>query len=281
MSCLAGPFVDAHVHLQEEVLEPLLPGVLERARRAGVSTFICNGTHPGDWGRVAWLARTVPGVLPCYGLHPWFTVDRPAGWLDDLAPRLRAGALALGEIGLDHARPGLDEAAQRLAFRQQLALARELDLPAVIHCVRAWGTLAELLAADGPPARGFQLHAYGGPAEMVAPLLRLGAYFSFAGTAVNPRSTRVRAALAQVPADRLLVETDAPALVPVPEFRPSALTGPGGEPLNEPANLPAILAGVAALRGVLPEALAQTVRDNACRLLGDACCSPTPSPAPA
>jgi len=175
--------------------------------------MVCGGTGPDDWDavRLATAARTTV-VIPAYGLHPWFVTSEAgtdAAALERLAALLQVDQrAAVGEIGLDVARGGIaSHERQRVLLLAQLELARRFERVAVIHCVRAWGALQETLAEAGPLSRGFVLHAYAGSAEMVLPLARLGAFFSFKASGDTPgpkRLARIRA----VPPERLLLESD-------------------------------------------------------------------------
>jgi TatD DNase family protein len=119
------------------------------------------------------------------------------------------------------------------------------------------------------PARGFLLHAYGGSAELAREFAALGAYFSFNGYFLGERQGARRAVFAVLPADRLLVETDAPAMPPPPEFRPYPLPGVAdGNPVNHPANIGAIYTGLAALRETALDRLTAQVAENFRRLFG-------------
>jgi TatD DNase family protein len=264
---LPAGLLDAHSHVQEEVLAPYLPAVMRRAAAAGVTGMVVNGTSETDWPDVLRLSRDYPGVIPCFGLHPWFVGARSPDWLDRLAAHLDAMPSALGEIGLDRLVRDRDEAAQERCFREQLALAGRRGLPVMVHCFRAWGWLLDILREAGRPPGGMLIHAYGGAPDLVPELAAMGTCFSFAGNVLDPRHQRARAALAAIPLDRLLVETDAPAMLPPEPFRPQVTIAPGGAPLNEPANLPAIVGGIAALRGMTPEALVDVLRANLERLL--------------
>jgi len=259
--------IDAHNHLQEEVLAPHVAEVLQRARAAGVGYQVVNATHEGDWEDVLALARAHAHLVPCLGLHPWFVGERAAGWLERLRALLLTVPGAVGEIGLDRWVQELDLPAQEEVFVAQLRLARELDRPAMVHCLQAWGWLLEVLEREGP-SPPLLIHAYGGAAEMIPPLAARGAFFSFGGGVLHERKLRARAALRAVPLDRLLVETDAPALLPPKPYRPHVLVAEGGEVCNEPANLPAIVEGIAQLRGVPADELREITWSNARRLLG-------------
>jgi len=262
-----APLIDAHNHLQEEVLAPHVAAVVQRARAAGVDCQVVNATHEGDWARVRDLAQVHPDFIPCFGLHPWFVRERAAGWLERLREYLLATPAAVGEVGLDRRIEQPDLPAQEEVFVAQLRLARELALPLMIHCLKAWGWLLEVLQREGPPP-ALLVHAYSGAAELIPPLAAKGAHFSFAGSVLDARKLRARAALQAVPLDRLLVETDAPALLPPEPYRPHVVVGERGELYNEPANLPAILDGLAQLRGVPADELREITWGNARRLLG-------------
>jgi TatD DNase family protein len=264
--------VDTHCHLQEEVLEGHVEAIVSRARETGVSHLVVNGTHPGDWPQVLDLARTYPEVVPCFGLHPWFVGDAPGNWAEVLEHYIDAVPSAVGEIGLDRWVKDRDEVAQEEALRIQLAIAYRRHLPVMVHCLRAWGWLMGVLQEVGPSPAGMLIHAYGGPAELIGPLCDLGGYFSFAGNVLDDRRKRARASLLAVPLDRLLVETDAPAMLPPEPFGPHVIVGPDGEQWNEPANLPSIAVGIAQLLRVSPEALADATRENARNLFGDLLC---------
>jgi len=270
--------VDAHAHLQEEVLEGHVPGVMARAAAAGVRWIICNGTHENDWAQTAEIARAYAGVVPCFGLHPWFVCERSAGWLERLEEHLLAVPSGVGEIGLDRWHEPRDEATQELVFRQQLELARRLGRPVVIHCLRAWGWLMDVLRDTGAPSAGMLLHAYGGPPDLIRPLASMGGYFSFAGDVLEERRKKKRASLLAVPLDRLLIETDAPAMLPPEGARPHVVLGDEGEIWNEPANLPAIAEGISGLLGLSSGELAAVTCENAQRLFGGIGCRPIDSP---
>lgn len=251
------PLFDAHCHLQDERLAPRLDAALARARTAGIAAWVCCGTAEADWEAVRALAAREPGVLPSFGLHPWYVAPRSPGWFAGLRTALAATPAAVGEIGLDFALADADAAAQEEVFLAQYELSRELVLPASLHCRRAFGRLLELLQARGPHPAGFVLHSYGGPAELVAPLAAFGAHFSFSGALTRPHARRARAALAAVPPERLLLETDAPDLPP---------TLPERVELNEPANLVHVLRAAATILGASEASLAARTWDNGQRL---------------
>lgn len=273
---------DAHNHLQDERFGGRQAELVAACRAAGIVGMVVNGACESDWPDVAALAARFPDfVRPSFGYHPWYVAERTPGWQATLGRFLdhHPGA-SIGEIGLDRWKPGLDFAAQEAVFTWQLRLAAERNLPASIHCLQAWGRLFDLLRAGPRPARGFLLHSYGGPEEMVAPLAKLGAYFSLPGYFAHERKHRQRAAFKEVPRDRLLIETDAPdQCLPVAGAGTEAASNvPGGveryalhdpasgKPINHPANLAAVYEFAAGLVGEPVEVLAEQVEANFRRL---------------
>ena len=279
---------DAHNHLQDAWLTPHRAQVFVDLASIPLARAVVNGTCETDWPEVATLAREHKFVVPSYGLHPWNVGNATPGWRDALLRQLDAhsastGPVAIGEIGLDRwilerARPddprldGLRRAAlpeQIEAFAWQLGTAAARNLSVTIHCLEAWGALIETLRATPRPARGFLLHAYGGSIELARDFSTLGAYFSFNGYFLGERQATKRAVFAALPLERLLVETDAPAMPPPAEARRYSLPGlADGNPINHPANIGAIYAGLAAIRSLPLEVLTAQIADNFRRLFG-------------
>lgn len=275
---------DAHCHYHDAWLRPHRVRVFADLASVDVLRAVVNGTCEADWMDVQELAMEFPVVLPSYGLHPWDVGHRSPEWQRHLLVMLDSDSrAALGEIGLDRwildrARPDdprlaglrrapLDE--QMEVFLWQLDLAATRNLPVSIHCLDAHGTMLDALRSARVPARGFLLHAYSGSHEMARSFADLGAYFSFSGSFLEPRKARLRELYAALPADRLLVETDAPAMrLPAPLEKFPPLTAPDGAPANHPANLAATYAALAGLRRVPVEKLAGQVAENFLRLFG-------------
>lgn len=241
--------IDAHLHLQDSHLQSVLPAVLKQAKTQGIQKLVVNGTHPEDWDRVEALAHQSPLVLPSFGLHPWWVGREASHWLENLGERLeRHPEAAVGEIGLDRWIRGRDFSRQKEVFTAQLELAIRLDRPLTIHCLQAWGILLELVA-EVAPSRPFLLHSYGGPREMVTDWLARGAYFSLSGYFFRPDKVDKLAVFDSVPDDRLLLESDAPDMLPPPEMQRFPLKDGDGQPLNHPGNLVALYEATAARRG--------------------------------
>ena len=273
---------DAHQHLHFPALAQHRPTVLADLRSIGLGGAVVNGTCEEEWPVVAALARELPWVVPAFGLHPWDAGNRSSDWQRRLRAALEAEPRAgVGEIGLDrwitdHLRAddprlaGLRVAPleeQREVFAWQLELAAALDRAASIHCLRATGALHDVLRHARRPRRGFLLHAYSGPLELVQPFAELGAYFSFNGYFLRARHEAKARVFAAVPADRLLVETDAPAMeLPASHARFSLPSAPDGSVVNHPGNLVAAYEALARLRRVSVEELAAQAEQNFARL---------------
>ena len=248
---------DSHCHLQDERLAGRLDAVIERACRAGVRRIVCCGSSESDWHRVAELADRYDFIRPAFGLHPWYIAGRSKDWLADLERFLTERPSMTGEIGLDHAIDERNDEEQEAVFAVQMELAARLDRPVTIHCRRAWDRLPVLLKEMKTRPR-FMIHSYSGGAELMGPLAELGAFFSFSGSiTLNGNRKGIRAAAA-CPADRLLLETDAPDIPPLlPDGRRAEM--------SEPASLTLVLKVAAAARGVSDVDLAAQVWENSCR----------------
>ncbi len=224
---------DAHNHLQDPRFEGIREDLIATMLTHGVSRCVVNGTSPEDWPQVAQLAALYPELItPSFGLHPWKTPS--PNWQQQLTSYLDTVPHAcIGECGLDRWIKGYDIELQREVFTTQLDLASQRNLPLSIHCLKAWGLLIEILESRPLPQRGFLLHSYSGSAELIPHLAELGAYFSFSGYFLHQRKKNVRDAFKSVPPDRLLIETDAPDMLP-PE---SCIDHPLEMELNHPANI--------------------------------------------
>lgn len=275
------PFHDAHLHLQDPRLKDHLPQMLNAMPTLGIRSVVTNGTHAGDWPGVAALAHVHRWIIPSFGLHPWWVAQRPSDWANTLERMLRDHPrAAIGEVGLDRwiltapasRRPAppapLGEQAEVL--RVQLSLAAALDRPVTLHGLRSWPELLALLRESPRLPRGFLVHAYSGPEALVSALLDLGAHFSFnAGLAFRPGSVS-SGIFVGLPADRILVETDAPAM-PLPRERQGfTLPDDAHGEVNHPGNLLVAYAALAAERGTDVPTLAATVAHNHARLFGAA-----------
>lgn len=261
---------DAHNHLQDERLDAWREELMGALPRAGVREGVVNGSSEEDWAQVADLARAHEWVRPAFGLHPWYVKARSADWRETLEAWLRAFPEAVvGETGLDRWIAEPDVEAQVECFRWQLDWAAREGRALTVHCLRAFGLLDEVLRAATLPERGFLLHSYGGPAEMVAGFARMGAYFSVSPYFAHERKRGQLEVFKTVPLDRLLIETDAPDMWPPTALNPNPLRLTDGSEVNSPLNLRFCYERVAELRGMPVEELADVVAANYQRLFGD------------
>lgn len=276
---------DAHNHLQDEWLRAARPQIASALAEAGVVAGVVNGTSEADWPEVLALARDHAFVRPSFGLHPWDVGNAGPAWRGVLRQILMGNPhAAVGEVGLDRwilerARPddprlvGLRRATlaeQVDALRWQLELAATLDRPVTLHCLEATGALLDVLRTSPRLKRGFLLHAYSGPSELVPTFAALGAYFSFNGAFLESRHAAKREVFRSIPEDRLLAETDAPAMALPAEHRRYKLPDTvDGFAVNHPANIGAVYAGLAEIRGAPLDQLAASIERNFVRLFGN------------
>ncbi|MGH9224390.1 MAG: TatD family hydrolase [Acidimicrobiales bacterium] len=240
-------WTDSHCHLQYDGIPA---EALDRATAAGVTRMICIGTDADQSKQAIEVAASAPGrVWATVGQHP----HEARYGTDGLLPLLdQPGVVGVGECGLDYYYEHSPRDVQRAAFAAQIGLARVHDLTLVIHTRDAWDDTFAILYDEVPPER-VVFHCFsGGPAE-ARRALGLGAYLSFSGILTFKTAGDLRAAAARCPANRLLIETDAPYLAPVPHR---------GQP-NEPALVAVVGAALAAVRGVEAEEMAEVTSANA------------------
>ncbi|MGC1480759.1 MAG: TatD family hydrolase [Chthoniobacterales bacterium] len=254
---------DAHNHLQAPELTGDLKSVEVAVRELGIEAMVVNGTEEGDWSEVASLAERHEWVRASYGLHPWNVNARSKDWRERLKARWDAGGW-VGEIGLDRWKETENFADQMEVFRWQLGEAARRNAPVTIHCLRAWGALTEVIREDRLPERGFLVHAFGGSVEIGRELAGRGAYFSFSGSFLAEERRAKADVYRDLPRERLLVETDAPAM-PVPAER--CRWGRTGE-LNHPGNLIVAYEGLAEVLGMPLGELAGRIEENFARFFG-------------
>ncbi|MCB9681632.1 MAG: TatD family hydrolase [Alphaproteobacteria bacterium] len=251
--------VDAHTHLDTAAFATDRDAVVDRAIAAGVHGVVIAAADPDDWDALVASAAALTRRLRVawtLGVHPWWLADLDDARADALVAALRDRPTphGIGETGLDHARATDDaqRALQRRVFRDHLALARERDVPVVLHVVRAYPEALRVMEADGLPAAGGMVHAWSGHPDLVRRALRLGLRLSFGGPL--GRSERLARAIVQVPDDALLLETDCPDQPVTPGTR------------GEPADLLAVATTAAALRAQPVDAVLAASAATATRL---------------
>ena len=249
--------VDSHSHIDVAEFDHDRGAALMRARAAGVAHQIVPAIEFATWPALRDACAREPGLHAAYGLHPMALAAHRDEHLDALREWLeREKPVAVGECGLDYFVEGLDRARQREVLARQLELAREFDLPVVLHARRAVEDVTSMLRAVGG-LRGV-VHSFSGSAEQARQLFELGFHLGIGGPVTYERATRLRAIVASMPLEFLLLETDSPD---------QPLHGHQGE-RNEPARLVEVLEVVAQIRGSDPEAIATATTANAMRLFG-------------
>ncbi len=239
------PFADSHVHLASEQFASDVHDVIARARDAGARAIVCIGESPAAAHRAADIAATYPGLVWfTAGLHPHDASAWDEGHPDAIRSLVADGAVAIGECGLDYHYDHSPRDVQRRVFAAQLALARELDRPVVVHTREAEHDTADMVRdASASGVRGV-LHCFTGSHALADVALEAGWSISFSGVVTFKKFTD-DALLQRIPDDRLLVESDAPYLAPVPHRGQR----------NEPSWVSHTVARVAAARGVAPDVL--------------------------
>lgn len=265
--CRRRVVIDSHCHFDVAAFEEDRDAALARAAAVGVEALVVPAVDPASWTPIARLALHA-GPVRCYaalGVHPVALPELPQEGDDAMLEALARSCgehrpVAVGECGLDTtidlARAPLER--QERVLQAQLAVARTLSLPVILHArgPGCYERLLDFLRAEPLPERGGVVHSYGGGIDFLKRYLALPLLFGFAGPATYPNARKVRTSIAAVPDDRLLAETDAPDQTPAPH-RPAR---------NEPAYLREIVAGIAAARGTSPEAVAELTAGNARRL---------------
>lgn len=247
--------VDTHCHLDAACFDADREAVIQRARAAGVRRQVLPAIDAAGWQGLAELCTPDSGLYPAYGLHPIYLDAHRNEHLTQLRDWLqRQRPVAVGECGLDHYVEGLDADRQRRYFEAQLHLAREFDLPVIIHARRAVEEIIGILRRIGG-LRGV-VHSFPGSLQQAEQLHKLGFLLGFGGPVTYERAKRLRKVVAQLPLEQLLLESDAP------DQPDSSIRGQR----NEPARVRHVLDVVAELRGEDPASIAQASSANAERL---------------
>jgi TatD DNase family protein len=255
--------IDSHCHLADQAFAGDLDAVIARAQAAGVTGVVCilSADEPDEVAHAATVADKWPAVRFAAGIHP-HRAGAYAGRAEEAA-RLALEAVqarqgvALGEIGLDYHYDFAPRVVQRDVFAAQLDAAVRAGLPVVIHTREASDDTFDLLAGAGPGLRSV-MHCFTGSKDEARRALDLGAVISLAGILTFPKAETLRDVARFVPEDRLLVETDAPFLAPVP-YRGKR---------NEPAWVMQTLAALAAARGTTVDAMAAAIKNTSGMFLG-------------
>src|SRR5947207_1934453 len=251
--------VDSHCHLDFADFAAERDAVVARARTAGVGTMLTIGTRLDEFPGVRAIAEAYPDIWCSVGAHPHEATDHGAVSAEDLAalaahPRV----IGIGETGLDFHYDHSPREVQERVFRTHIAASQASGLPLIVHAREADAEIARILREERTTSG--VLHCFSSGRELADAALELGFYISISGIVTFRNAEELRAIVRDVPLERLLVETDAPYLAPVPHRGKR----------NEPAYVAATAAAVAILKGISPDELAAATTDNFFRLFGKA-----------
>jgi TatD DNase family protein len=273
---MSVPILDAHNHLQDQLLSPHLDMILRETHRGfglpdpqiQVSGGVVNGTHPDDWQVVEDLCAQHREWMPSFGVHPWRVNALPDDWEERLLLFLERNqpAVGVGEIGLDRWKTRDNMRIQGEVFSRQWSIACKRKLPLTVHCLRAWGELTEFLKTAPRCARGFLLHAFGGPVELVKSLADHGAWFSFNGSFLD-RPAKLET-FRYIPRNRLLIESDAPSMGPACPAELTLPDTPDGSRVHHPGSIRMALLGLSDFLQVPVEQFAAELCENHRRFFG-------------
>jgi TatD DNase family protein len=252
--------VDSHCHLDCPVFAPELDAVVARATAAGVGHMVTICTRVRRHAQVLAVAERFPAVTCSVGTHPHHAHEELDITVEDLIARTNhPKVVALGEAGLDYHYDNSPREAQEQGFRTHIAAARATQLPLVIHTREADEDCARILEDEmGKGAFPAVLHCYTGGAALARRAVALGCYIGFTGIVTFKNSAALRAIAAELPADRFLVETDAPYLAPLP-YRGKR---------NEPSYVVEVAKVLAEVRGVSFEEISRQTTENFFKLFG-------------
>ncbi len=247
--------VDGHSHFDAPEFDGDRDAALARARAAGVTRQVVPAVAASSWPKLREVCAQDAGLFAAYGLHPMYLSEHRPAHLEDLRTWIeREKPVAVGECGLDFFVEGLDAETQQQYFDGQLRLAREFDLPVIVHARRAVDAVIASIRRIGG-LRGV-VHSFSGSPEQARHLWQLGFLIGLGGPVTYERANRLRTLARTMPLDHLLLETDAPD-------QPDA--GIRGQ-RNEPARLPVVRDVIADLRGITADEVSQATTRNAERL---------------
>jgi TatD DNase family protein len=259
--------IDSHCHLDFPDFTPDLDGIVDRARAADIARMVSISTRVRKFDNLLAIAERFPDVYCSVGTHPHYAHEEPEVTVGDLVARTRhPKVVAIGEAGLDYHYDFSPRDAQEEGFRRHIAAARETGLPLVIHTREADADTARILTEEaGKGAFPAVLHCFTSSRELALKGIELGLYVSFSGIVTFKKSEELRAIAAELPAERILVETDSPYLAPG-KFRGKR---------NEPSFVVETAKTVAAARGVSFDDIARQTTENFFRLFNKV---PPPTP---
>ncbi len=249
--------IDSHAHLEMPDFKKDLEAVIQRAKEAGVEYIFTVGTEKKDWKRALEIANSHPSIYAILGVHPHNAKEIDGQTYPMLREFCRDKKVrALGEMGLDFFRNLSPRETQLRRFREQIRLAKELNLPIVVHDREAHQETLEILKSENAEECGGIIHCFSGNFEMAKVCMDMGFYISIPGTITFKNAEGFREIVKRIPLESLLVETDAPFLTPEP-FRGKR---------NEPGHVRYTAQKMAEIKKVPLERVAEVTTENALRV---------------
>ena len=244
--------IDSHSHLELSDFDDDRNDVIKRAHQQDVKGIITVGTEIDDIKKAVLIANSFPNVFAIIGIHPHNAKDIDDKTYDIIKKLSKdKKVVAIGEIGLDFFRNLSPPDIQRKSFREQIGLARELNLPIVIHDRDAHAETLRILEEENASEIGGVFHCFSGDWKMAKKAMDMGFFISFAGNITYKKATNLRDVARKIPKERILVETDAPFLTPVPK-----------KGRNEPAFVRITADMLAKIRGARLEDIAEITTEN-------------------
>jgi TatD DNase family protein len=251
--------IDTHAHLDHERFKDDVDQVIERAKSAQVWPIVTVGADLESSRQAVSFARRYPGIMATVGVHPHDADSVSSSVLDEITMLAGdEGVVAIGEIGLDYHYDFSPRNVQRRVFAMQISLARDLGLPMVVHIREAYQDVMSILKSEHAEDVGGIIHCFSGDRGAAKDCLDMGFHISVGGILTFSNSQELRGIIRGLPLDRILLETDAPYLTPVP-YRGKR---------NEPAYVVHVAEALAGLKDTTFDKVAEITSFNACKLFG-------------
>lgn len=248
---------DTHVHLNAEQYNEDLQEVIDRARKEGVSNMVVVGFDRPTILKAMELAESYDFIYACVGWHPVDAIDmtdEDLVWIEELSKHPKV--VAIGEMGLDYYWDKSPKEIQKEVFRKQIRLAKKVKLPIVIHNRDATADIVEILKEEGADEVGGIMHCFSGSPEVAKECVKLNFYISLGGPVTFKNAKKPKEVVAEIPLDKLLIETDCPYLTPHP-YRGKR---------NEPSYVKLVAEQIAEIKGLTLEEVADVTTRNAKKL---------------
>ncbi len=248
--------VDVHCHLESDLYDGILDDIIAKTRAAGLVKLITSSVVPEEWEKSRSIAESYEEVEYALGIHPWYVREEHTAKIDALVADISRGAIAIGEIGLDKKIDMPSFGLQLRLFTDQLIVAKELNLPIIVHCRGAYNELLICLKQIGIPQAGGIVHSFSGSAEIAEELIKYGLSFSMGGVLTYRNSKKRSEVLRSIYPDYFMLETDSPDIPPI-EARGK---------LHTPANILYNLRAASEILGESEEKIADITTRNAARM---------------